>query len=117
MYPQTWQEVVAFIAAVSPLIIFAWSNIMSAWTRRLDRQRADWLRINQLVTVLYNKNNDGFWMQIAAAEELATFPKNSSAIYKIAVDAREHFTNISGPNNLTRALDNLARKTKNRASC
>lgn len=112
MYPKSFTELVALLGALVPLVMFAVSGLITANTSARDRERADWLRIQELVAIVTNPpagdKKYGEWQQMMAAEELASsFTGERKIIRSILAEADLYFKNAPGGNGLASRLDSI----------
>ena len=92
MYPKNITELSAILAAAVPLLIWATSGAFSVHTKLGANRRADWLRINELIQILYKGVDYGLWAQMLAATELASFKKQRAALIPIMKSAVIYFS-------------------------
>ena len=94
MYPQNATELAAIVAAAVPLLVWAVSGAFSVYTRLGENRRADWLRINELIQILYRGGDHGLWAQMLAVTELRSFGAQRRTLKPILAAAAIFFRNV-----------------------
>jgi hypothetical protein len=83
---------VAIAAILPPLLTLVYSMRSNARTRRLENERFEWERLNELAKALYNKDHEyGLWRQQLAIAELGSFARKREAALNLLAAADAHF--------------------------
>lgn len=79
-------------------LAWIWSTWYNALTYRQEHRAKQWLRYEQLVRTLNNINEDGYWVQLTALEEMKNFQDKKFTL-KILKEARKFWANQAKENN------------------
>lgn len=86
----TVEQWVAVLTIAFSTLTWSVSGLIRAWTYRREQQQKEWLRLAELLAVLYNKQHEhGHWAQLAAINEMRTLTANRPAVLRIARQIRE----------------------------
>jgi len=114
-YPNSFTELVGFITALVPVVLWALSALTSARTKSRERRRDDWKRIHELFAMISNRGDGkgfGAIEQRLAMEELKDFRRYKRQINDMAVYSRKMFQERHPNSDIVEHLDRLEKSTR-----
>lgn len=105
MYPTNAAEWIAFLAAISPLVIWSIGGISKGREAWAARREAEWRRLHELALILYNNAHaNGLWGQLLAVRELRRLRSRQLDAKALAASAAIFFRNNPVQTDGTRVL-------------
>jgi hypothetical protein len=115
LYPQTLQEGIALLGALTPFIGLAGGALWRAWTYAREQRQKEWERLHELVKTLYNKDTEyGLWGQLVAIHELKTLRIDRAILAAIVSNMLKFWTDpkLKGDPKLISELENALKCLK-----
>jgi hypothetical protein len=114
-YPNSFAELVGFITALVPVVLWALSAWTSARIKSREKRRDDWKRIHELFVMVSNSSDEkkfGAIEQRLAMEELKDFRRYKKQINNMAVYSRKVFLERHPGSDIVEHLDRLEESTR-----
>ncbi len=116
-YPSSFTELVGFMTALVPLVLWALSAWTAARIKSREKRREDWKRIHELFAMVSNSSDEKDWGAIEqrlAMEELKDFRRYRKQINDMAVYSRNMFQKRHPGSDIVEHLDRLEKSTRSR---
>lgn len=111
IYPQTSSDYITLVALLLPLFAWAFSLVPRARARGREDELASWRRLQELLDIIYNKDNEhGLWKQLTAIAELARQSLRRQDAKAIAEEALVFWKPQGVHPRLVEALEEATRK-------